>query len=127
MVSFKGVIHFFLVKDKKFIVFFIITYLILVLFFNYAYHIDSFINERAFVGNMEPTYHFLLRYVGIIEGGEFKEKSKDFSLIIGAFLYPLIPLYVVEVVMFRIFLKIKGIQRFDKRNGKSERKKGRFY
>ena len=103
----KNVIYFFVIKDKKFIVFFIVTYLIIALFFNYAYHINYFINESAFVGKMEPTYHFLLRHFGIIEGGEFKEKSKDFSLIIESFLYPFIPLYIFEALLFKALLKFK--------------------
>ncbi|MBI4689515.1 MAG: hypothetical protein HY754_04505 [Nitrospirae bacterium] len=36
-----------------------------------------------------------------------KEKAKDLSLIIESFLYPLIPLYIIEALLFKALLKFK--------------------
>lgn len=96
----RRLLKFFFITDIKFIIFFITSYLVVVLFFNY-------ISDITVVGDlmqprMEPIYHFLLRSMNVIEGGKFQYDSKDLRLMVDGFLYPLIPLYLIELLIYRL-------------------------
>lgn len=95
----RQLLRFFFITNSKFIVFFVVSYFVVVLFFNY-------ISDITVVGDlmqprMEPIYHFLLRYMNIIDGGKFQYDSKDLRLVIDGFLYPLVPLYLIELLFYR--------------------------
>ena len=102
----KKVINYIFIKDIKFLVVFFSTYFIVVLFFNYAYHKE--ISDDLSVVKIEPIYHFLMRYFNLIDGGKFKSYSKDFSLIIGGLIYPLIVLYLIEAMAYRAIVRWKN-------------------
>lgn len=95
----RRLLKFFFISDSKFIIFFVVSYLVVVLFFNY-------VSDITVVGDlmqprMEPIYHFLLRYMKVIDGGKFQYDSKDLRLVVDGFLYPLLPLYLIELLVYR--------------------------
>jgi hypothetical protein len=95
----RRLLKFFFVTNIKFIVFFIASYLVVVLFLNYVSAIT--VVGDLMQPRMEPIYHFLLRYMNVIEGGKFQYDSKDLRLVVDGFLYPLIPLYLIELLIYR--------------------------
>ncbi len=102
----KRIIRAVIVLDLKFVSFFLFTYVLVVLFFNYVYYEN--IADNLMVGKMEPIYHFLLRYFNLIEGGEFRGFSKDICLIKANLLYPFIILYAVELLIYKTLIYYKS-------------------
>jgi len=94
--------------NYKFILFFALSYVVIVLFFHRAYFIapvDIPDNGTVIIGRSEPVYHFLLRYFGAVDGGEFKGYDTNFSRIdflglVEAFFY----LYILEWIACSVYL-----------------------
>ena len=84
---------------------FLLSFLLVALFFNDAHYyagravID---NTYSNVGQFEPVYHFILRALGIIDGGEFSTYDHSFSRVSHIFLYPFFGLFLAELTIFHL-------------------------
>jgi hypothetical protein len=100
-----------IIINYKFILFFALSYIAIVLFFHRAYFIgpvDIPVDGTVIMGRSEPIYHFLSRYFGAIDGGEFKGYDTklsriDFWGLVEAFFY----LYLIEWIAYRFYWLVR--------------------
>ena len=99
------------ITNTTFLIFFVVSYLLLILFFNHVSYITSAENidrHAVLIGKIEPLYHFLLRYLDLIEGGEFRNYDKDLSRInIASLLYAFLYLYLIEWTLYKGYHLVK--------------------
>lgn len=97
--------------NYKFVLFFTLSYTVIVLFFHRAYFIgpvDIPVGGTVIMGRSEPIYHFLLRYFGAIDGGAFKGYDTNFSRIdFWGLVEALFYLYLVEWIAYRFYWLVR--------------------
>jgi hypothetical protein len=89
--------------SRTFLAVFLVSYSLLALFLNYAHFYEgSAMIEGVSVnfGRSEPIYHFILRKIGLIAGGDFAEYDTHLDRIAHVLSYPLIGTYVIELIVF---------------------------